>query len=664
MYPISALYAEYLKRQDREFKVKAIINGIEYDDTVIVDFSVENSITSSDEFEIGTAIPSKLTITLRSQIEVPSNAKIIPYLSLSVAGMTWNEAVFPWEQMEMTWLGGIAEWIPMGEYFVDSREKVNDVWTYTCYDKLVFSDVPYVSSLTYPATQKAVWDEICSRLGWTYDSSVVINSSFKVQAGPAGFSMRQMIGYIASSNNASVYVGKDGIVRFKRYSASYNPVFTMTGADYIHTPKQTNPVKTYTRVVVTYDTEDNLTYEAGSGDENHTLYIENPFATQTITNSILAGLNGFAYLPVSMSARGFPQLDQGDAISFEQFEGRSWIDSMTSWEETDIPWNGITTYQTLILHQSFSFKGGLIMTIDSPSASEQQSEFVVEGSLTQQVNNLNKNAVKEGKAYYGATITRTAGITVEREDQLSKVVLNSDELTFYAGSDKALWFDLPNRKFKFGGDLEASGGTFSGTLQAVDGIFTGTLQGVDGTFTGTLQAGSVVGGDITGTTITGSNIIGSSLKTSLSGRRIEIDVDGLHSYGSNGEERISISTNDSFDMGAITFPTAGRLWGTSSLLQLLSTTTMQIVSTSSGGINFQGGVDFSSSPITGIGINKVDGLSSRLNSIDSDVSSVQISVNSKANTSEAGYNLAFDPTSRNLKLYSKTGDLLAQVNIP
>lgn len=36
----------------------------------------------------------------------------------------------------------------------------------------------------------------------------------------------------------------------------------------------------------------------------------------------------------------------------------------------------------------------------------------------------------------------------------------------------------------------------------------------------------------------------------------------------------------------------------------------------------------------------------------------------KANVSEAGYNLIFDNTTRNLKMYNKSGGLLAQVNIP
>lgn len=73
-----------------------------------------------------------------------------------------------------------------GIFFVDRRERVGDLWTYTCYDKLIFGDVPYVSSLTYPATMKAVWDEICGRLDYTYDSSVQINASYRIPVAPTG----------------------------------------------------------------------------------------------------------------------------------------------------------------------------------------------------------------------------------------------------------------------------------------------------------------------------------------------------------------------------------------------------------------------------------------------------------------------------------------------
>lgn len=114
---------------------------------------------------------------------------------------------------------------------------------------------------------------------------------------------------------------------------------------------------------------------------------------------------------------------------------------------------------------------------------------------------------------------------------------NSDELTFYANGSKALWFDLPRRKFIFGGDLEAAGGTFSGTLRGADGKFTGTIEGgsfiggsiqigssfnvnnaghmkaVGAEFSGDISASVISGGQITGTSISGVTVTGSTVST-------------------------------------------------------------------------------------------------------------------------------------------------------
>lgn len=658
MYPISPLYTDYLRRPDREFIVKALVQSEEYDSSKIVDFSIENSLSLNEGFEIGTAIPSKLTIKLRTNEIIPANARIVPYLSLSMAGMTWLQAQYPWQDMHVSWTGDGTDWLPLGEFFVDGREKINDVWTFTCYDKLVFADVAYISSLTYPTTQRAVFNEICNRLGWTYDSSVVINPAYQIQAGPAGYSMRQVLSYIASANSASIYIDKAGTVKFKRFTAADTPVFDMTTADYVQV-KQTNPVKTYSRVVVTYNTEEELQYEAGTGDDNHTLYVENPFATQAVTNGLLAALNGFSYLPLTMDARGFPQLEQGDVIGFEQQEGTTWDETVSTWQDTHIPWDGIMRYKTVILHQVFNFAGGLRMTLEAPSVSEQQSEFVVDGTLTTAVNKLNKEAVKEGKSYYGATITRTEGLIIEREDHKSKVILNSDKLSFQANGQDRLYFDPVAGKYKFIGTLEATDGVFSGNLQAAGGTFTGTLQGVDGTFTGRLQAasgtftgnlqaaggtftGTLVGVDgtfsgtiqaatIIGTDIRGSNIIGSVLKTAESGRRIEIDQAGWRSIDASNRKRVSIGYNDAAGMAGLTFfneseSLMGQLYASSGSFSLIGQSDM-LIRAMNGTLSMQGNIDFSFATIYGFDISDIAGLSATLNSLQSQIDSLRTSYN-------------------------------------
>ncbi|MGO4345543.1 hypothetical protein AB4Z45_08635 [Paenibacillus sp. MCAF9] len=551
---------DQLRRRDRDFQIYADIDGVTYTSSQIVEFQIENSIRAGEEFQLGTTVLGQLTIKLRTQESIPANARIRLYLSQSLSSLTWEQAIYPWQGMDVTWLGNQSG-MPLGEFYVDSRKKINDVWAFTCYDRLVWADTPYISSLSYPTTQQAVWNEICDMMGYTYDSSVQISPSYHIQAGPAGFSMRQMLGFIASANSACVFVGKDGTIKFKRFSAADNPVWTMTGADYVRI-KQLNPIKTYTRVVVTYDTEDKLTYEAGIGDENHTLYVTNPFATQAITNALLVSLNGFSYLPVDMDARGYPQLEPGDRIGVERYEGGTWLETQTPWQDTHLPWDGVAHYQTIIMHQVFSYRGGLKMRIESPSISEQQSEFVVKGPLTQQIDRINKDAVKYDKAYYGVSHSRAEGIIVQREDGKSKLTLNSDVMDWQVNGNSSLHYDAQANRLKFTGTLEGVDGVFSGSLQAATGTFKGELVAASGTFAGSLQAasGTFTGqlvaasgsfsGAISASSFVGGTVTGALIQTTPAGQFPHAEMSATGNYFgvyASATKYINILANDSGD---------------------------------------------------------------------------------------------------------------------
>lgn len=692
MYPISQLFSDYLRGYSREYAVKVEVGETTYDSSAVVSFVIESSLTSSDEFEVGTAILSKLTITLRTTDVIPANARIVPYLAIKPrpgttgAAVTWGEASMAWGDANFPWGGGQTEWLPMGEFYVDAREQVNSTWVFTCYDKLVFANVPYISSLTYPASMQTVWDEICGRLGYVYDSSVVIDPSYQIQVGPAGYSMRQVLGYIAGANAASVFVGKDGTVKFKRYDAGAGRDIELTDADYIRA-KQTNPIRTYTRVVVTYNTEDGLSYEAGSGDDAHTLAIENPFVTPDMMAGLYTAFNGFSYTPIDMDSKGFPQIEPGDVIRFGRKVGTpAWGAADTAWGSTAYSWDGYTSGgMTLALHTTFSFRGGLKMAVQAPSKSDQQSEFKVEGTLTQQINKLNQSTIKEGKPYYGVSMSRTEGFVIEREDHLSKLTLNSDMMDWQVNGESTLYYDALANKLKFTGSLEGATGTFSGALSAATGTFAGSLSAAGGTFAGSITIGtanevvkadnqglyvghssfgsapfsvdmqghmsafnaefqgditasSITGGDITGTTLTGGTITGSLIRTAATGSRIEFrnDIALLRAYSTDSRY---ISINPLWGSGpAIQFDYDGS--NTFNLLMngphVLLGATNQLLLQAPGGIYISGGWS---------------------NLFTAGGSSLQAALNGLA------LNMTYDSTTKNLKLWSADGSLLSQVNI-
>ncbi|WP_059050861.1 hypothetical protein [Paenibacillus senegalimassiliensis] len=689
MWTIPASYEGFMRRRNLTWDMKVNVNGVDYGRDVVMDFSIDRRLVSSDEFMIGTANMGKLEIKLRLQHELPANAKIVPFLGLSVGNLSWQDAHIPWAEAHFPWSGGNLGWIPMGEFYIDSRERLKNIWVYTCFDKLYLADGAFLSNLTYPATMQAVWDEICSRLGYMYDSSVVINPNYKIPAGPAGFTMRQTMGFIASANGASVFVGRDGTIKFKRFAASAATDFDMNESDY-HRLALTNPEKSYSRIVIGYDGEEGVRFEAGTGSENETLYIDNPYATQAMANALLVQLNGFSYVPIDMNARGYPHLEPGDVIEFERKESMSWQDANLSWQDAHFPWDGVYRQQSIILIQSFTYRGGLVMSLESPSSSEQQSEFPTPGPITQEINRLNRDAVKLGRKYYGVGFTRENGFQLNREDGLSEVIWNSDVMDWKVDDERVLYLDVLERKLKFNGhleaatgtfsgDLNAAGGTFRGDLSAAGGTFTGTLQGVDGTFSGNLSAAggtfrgnlSAAGGTFTGTlvgvdgtfsgtlnaaTFNGGRIIGAEIMTSASSYpRAEMS-------SSNRMFSVWASSGRGIEMGA--FGGSGgsymdfRDGGSSASIYYGGSSGLYIQSGPGRDIDLRA-ADINLFASGYVYVNDWNDFRSR-NGGDT----LQYALNEKADISFAGYNLAFDSATRNLKMFSRDGNLLAQVNIP
>jgi len=390
MYSVSNDFKTYIAMPDRTFETKALVGTTSYDNTKVVEFDIEDSVIASDDFSIGNVIPSKLTITIKSTDSIATNAKISPAVRLNG-------------------VSGWAEWVPLGSYYIDSRTFQNDVWKFTCYDKLILAQQAYVSSLTYPAHMSAVMNEITGQLGIVLDPSVVINASYMIPYKDEDITIRDMISYIASAHGASARMTKDEKLTFVKFVPG--AVHTSVLASDYFKVSQTNPLKTYTKILLTYNT-DGETLTSGSGDDDHTLKLYNPFMSQSILDSVLSAINGFNYTPFTMDWKGRPDLEIGDGLTVTQRDG--------------------STFPTTILTSKMSFKGGLKATTTAPSYAAQRSEFDYQGSLSKQV----ASAVKLEKPYYGVTIGRANGIVVEKSDGSGKLTLNSDtiEMSDEAGS--------------------------------------------------------------------------------------------------------------------------------------------------------------------------------------------------------------------------------------
>lgn len=164
----------------------------------------------------------------------------------------------------------------------------------------------------------------------------------------------------------------------------------------------------------------------------------------------------------------------------------------------------------------------------------------------------------------------------------------------------------------------------------------------------------------------GGTITGALLRTAASGARFEADSSGWHTYDSNNRERISISINNTYGMNAINFNKSngsgsGSINGTDIGLTLESFGTLFLAALGGnvqvqGSTYFRDNVQFGSS-VSGIGMSSISGLQSEL-------SNLRTLINDVPEPYQTATNMSFDPTTRNLKLYSLTGATLATVNIP
>ena len=522
MLETSQKYKDYISLPNREFEAQAIIGGVVYGSDEVVEFTVEDMITGGDELTIGTVIPAKLGMKLKTTSVISTYAKIVPQIRLNGAE-------------------GYTEWIPMGEFYIDSRKYQNGVWSLECVDKLITTEQPYVSSLTYPVSMALVFEEVCTILG--IDSDVGINPAFQIPYKNETISIREMLSCIASAHGANIKLNRAGELIFVPLTTSL-PVATITASSYIRA-EQTNPQKTYTKLQVVHNAEGEV-LELGTGADDNTLKFENRFMfiEQSQFSNAFSVVDDFSYVPYNMTWTGRPDLDVGDTIKIVLLDG------------TEIT-------STLAVNR-ISFKGGLLQQSSAPSKSEQQSEFRFQGTISKQ---MAQRVVKD-QVYNGASFGPGYGLKVERSDGKVRMLANATEgirIQKSAGGDD--WEDIiyldtaGNGNFTGkiisssfeGGSINIGGGNFvvdsggnviSKSMTIIGGAITITrgdnkaraiISGADGF---KLQKGDGTGSvwtdvvyiDAEGNANFTGIITGGLIRTAAEGARIEISDNQIRHY--------------------------------------------------------------------------------------------------------------------------------------
>lgn len=173
-----------------------------YQEDVLMSMATKNRLFCDDLPSVGNAISGEIDVKMLNPVaEIPRMARLVPYVRVTDGRRR-------------------SEWIKKGVYYVDTRETTDDgagnlMLTMHGYDSMLMADVEYdYSQLDFPATDIDIVRNIAERMGISIDSRTIA----KMDKGytltlPAGYTARELLGYIASMYMGNFIMNDDGELR-------------------------------------------------------------------------------------------------------------------------------------------------------------------------------------------------------------------------------------------------------------------------------------------------------------------------------------------------------------------------------------------------------------------------------------------------------------------
>jgi len=219
------------------FETRLRIDGTLFSESMLMSVSTNTSLFSGNP-EIGKAIAGELDVTMIApSISIPRMAKVEPFVRicgkmvvprdvsseentlgldngssvtqgiLTVAGAEVDESIVKFYRTEYKTVQ--SEWIRKGVFYIDTRETSKNedglnILNFHAYDAMLFAEQEYASTkLKWPAVDINIVKEIASTMGVTVDDQTkqIMTGGYALPL-PSGYTLREVLGYIAS-----MYVG-------------------------------------------------------------------------------------------------------------------------------------------------------------------------------------------------------------------------------------------------------------------------------------------------------------------------------------------------------------------------------------------------------------------------------------------------------------------------
>lgn len=176
-----------------------------YDEALLRSMSIENNLFSSNTPSVGCCVAGEIDVEMLKPIaDIPRRARLAPYVRITDGKQ-------------------YSEWIQKGVFYIDTREysaNGEERWaTFHGFDAMLFAEADYPdSTLEWPAKDIDVVKEIANAIEVQIDSRTlkIMTRGYQISSYPIGYSMREVLGFIASFYSGCFIMNDLGELRLVR----------------------------------------------------------------------------------------------------------------------------------------------------------------------------------------------------------------------------------------------------------------------------------------------------------------------------------------------------------------------------------------------------------------------------------------------------------------
>ena len=323
-------YKQVISKHSRHFvaKIKFDATGKVFEGKQIYNIKYDGGSSNTDYLTIGSVLSACLTVEMVATTYKMANRYFHLFIGLELSD-------------------GSIEWIPQGRYKVIDVQTKAGKTTLQCQDKLIMSDIKYVSRISYPAKISDILHEISEKINvqfLTYDYT-----DYDIKSKPTGYTIREMISMIAMMWGCFAVCNREGNIEFLWY----------TPTDYTITLDRTDAPEiaedTYTLGFITCYYDGDNYYQAGNSEAEQGVEIENPYMSESILSSVYNKLQNFTYHAANIKYLiADPRIDVWDMVNIQ---------------------NGNTLISIPIMSYTWDFDGGFSAEIMASVETASESEY-------------------------------------------------------------------------------------------------------------------------------------------------------------------------------------------------------------------------------------------------------------------------------------------------